>query len=59
MASSDDAAVIVRLSLSASLNTPDREICLVPLSLTMVASEMALDTVGARLPVLARVTVRV
>ena len=47
MASSDDAAVIVRLSLSASLNTPDSETWWVPLSLTMVASPMAEDTVGA------------
>ena len=47
--SSDDAAVTVSASLSASLNTPDRETCLVPLSFTMVASEMALATVGARL----------
>ena len=48
-ASSSDAAVTVRLSLSASANTPDREIVCVPLSLTMVASAIALATVGALL----------
>ncbi len=37
---------MVRLSLSASLNTPARETCFVPLSLTMAASAMAADTVG-------------
>ena len=48
-ATSDDAAVTVRRSPSASLNTPDRETSWVPSSLTMVASAMALDTVGASL----------
>ena len=37
----------MRLSLSASLNTPDSETWWVPLSLTMVASPMEDDTVGA------------
>ena len=50
-ASSEDAAVTLSASLSASLNTPLRETCRVPPSLTMVASPMALDTVGARLGV--------
>ena len=46
-ASSEDAAATVSASLSASLNTPERETVCVPLSLTMVASPIAPDTVGA------------
>ena len=51
LALSEDAALTVRASPSASWNTPDRETCRAPVSLTMVASEMELDTVGAWLDV--------
>ena len=47
----DESAVTVRLSPSASLNTPARETSFVPLSLTMVASVMAEATAGTRLGV--------
>ena len=51
LVSSLEEAVMVRLSPSASSNTPDRDTCRDPLWLTMVVSAMALDTVGARLGV--------
>ena len=50
-ASAEEVAVRVRLSLSASLNTPARDADAAPLSWTSVTSVMARATVGARLVV--------
>ena len=49
MASSEDAAVMVRASPPASVNTPDRDTCRVASIARSVTSAMAADTVGARL----------